>query len=77
MNQNNLINFVVVIVTICLSIILMSVVSVMLFALFTDKVDNNAIFKLIEPSFNMIVGAFVGLLGGLQLGKAVNDNSTN
>jgi len=77
MNQNKLINFVVVIVTICLSIILMSVVSVMLFALFTDKVDNNAIFKLIEPSFNMIVGAFVGLLGGLQLGKEINDNSTN
>jgi uncharacterized protein YqhQ len=73
MNQNNLINFVVILVTICLAIILMSVVSVMLFALFTDKVDNDAIFKLIEPSFNMIVGAFVGLLGGLQLGKAVNE----
>jgi len=71
MNKDNLINFVVFLVTICLAIILMSVVSVMMFGLFSDKVDNAAIFKLIEPSFNMIVGAFVGLLGGLQLGKQI------
>lgn len=71
MNQNNLINFVIILVTICLTIILMSVVSVMMIGLFSDKVDNASIFKLIEPSFNMIVGAFVGLLGGLQLGKQI------
>ena len=73
MNQNNLINFVVILVTLCLSIILLSMVSVLLVGLFSDKVDNEAIFKIIEPSFNTIVGAFVGLLGGLQLGKKIND----
>jgi hypothetical protein len=43
--------------------------------LFSDKVNNDAIFKIIEPSFNTIVGAFVGLLGGVQLGKAVDDTT--
>ena len=73
MNQNNLINFVVILVTLCLAIILLSMVSVLLIGLFSDKVDNAAIFKIIEPSFNTIVGAFVGLLGGVQLGKKIND----
>jgi hypothetical protein len=77
MNQNNLINFVVVLVTVCLAIILLSMVSVLLTGLFSDKVNNDAIFKIIEPSFNTIVGAFVGLLGGVQLGKQINDNTTN
>jgi len=75
MNQNNLVNFVVILATVCLSIILLSMVSVLLTGLFSDKVNNDAIFKIIEPSFNTIVGAFVGLLGGVQLGKAVNDTT--
>jgi len=73
MNQNNLINIIVILVTVCLAIILISVVSVLLIGLFNEKVNNESIFKIIEPSFNTIVGAFVGLLGGLQLGKANNE----
>jgi hypothetical protein len=73
MNQNNLINIIVILVTVCLAIILISVVGVLLIGLFNEKVNNESIFKIIEPSFNTIVGAFVGLLGGLQLGKDNNE----
>ncbi len=47
-----------------LSIVMLSVVAVMLIGLFDDKVDNDKIFAIIGPAFQMIVGCFVGYLGG-------------
>jgi hypothetical protein len=32
-----------------------------------DVVDNQQIFAIIGPAFNTVIGAFVGLLGGLSL----------
>ena len=32
-----------------------------------DLVDNQQIFAIIGPAFNTVIGAFVGLLGGLSL----------
>lgn len=32
-----------------------------------DVVDNNKIFEIIGPAFNTVIGAFVGLLGGLSI----------
>jgi len=52
-----------------LSIVLLSTVGVVLIGLFDDKVDNHEIFKLINPAFNMIVGAFVGTIAGIKIGK--------
>jgi hypothetical protein len=45
------------------------VVVVMMVGLFVsnDVVDNAKIFELIGPAFNTVIGAFVGLLGGLSL----------
>jgi len=54
---------------ISLSIVLMSTVIVVLIVLFDEKVDNAEIFKLINPAFNMIVGAFVGTIAGIKIGK--------
>ena len=34
-----------------------------------DIVDNTKIFEMINPAFNTIIGAFVGLLGGLSINK--------
>ncbi len=56
-------------VVITLGIIVASTVTVLLFALFDPRVDNNEIFKMLEPAFNTIVGAFVGLLGGLTISR--------
>jgi len=52
-----------------LAIVLLSTVCVVLIGLFEDKIDNHEIFKLINPAFNMIVGAFVGTIAGIKIGK--------
>lgn len=56
-------------VVVTLAIVVISVVGVMLVALFDTRVDNNEIFKTIGPAFNMIVGAFVGLIGGITINR--------
>lgn len=50
-----------------LSLIVVSVVFVLLYAFFDDTVDNKEIFSIIGPAFNTVIGAFVGLLGGLSI----------
>jgi hypothetical protein len=52
----------------------MSTVCVVLVGLFDERVDNAEVFKLINPAFNMIVGAFVGTIAGIRLGKENKDN---
>jgi len=55
----------------CLSLtmVMLSTVVVVLVGLFDERVDNAEVFKLINPAFNMVVGAFVGTLAGIKLGK--------
>jgi hypothetical protein len=50
-----------------LAMIMLAVVVAMLFGLFYKDIDNGEIFSIIGPAFNTIIGAFVGLLGGLSL----------
>jgi hypothetical protein len=52
-----------------LSLVMVATVAVVLFGLFDQQVDNNEIFKLINPAFNMITGAFVGTIAGIKIGK--------
>jgi len=52
-----------------LAVVLLSTVVVVLIGLFDPLVDNAEIFKLINPAFNMIVGAFVGTITGINIGK--------
>ena len=56
-----------------LSAIMMAVIATLMFGLFNNDVDNAEIFAIIGPAFNTIVGAFVGLLGGLSLNANVRD----
>lgn len=69
MQSSRIITTILMIVVTTLAVVVASVVFVMLVALFNDSVDNNEIFKLIGPAFNMIVGAFVGLLGGISISR--------
>ena len=45
-------------------------VTVMLKGLFINDIDNQEVFKAITPAFQMIVGAFVGLVAGIKLGQS-------
>ena len=72
MNKENVALWVTLIATITLAIILLSMVTVMLKGLFISDIDNTEIFKAVTPAFQMIVGAFVGLVAGIKLGQNNN-----
>jgi type II secretory pathway component PulF len=52
-----------------LAVVLLSTAATCLYAFFDARVDNAAIFKMLEPAFNMITGAFVGTIAGIKIGK--------
>ena len=70
MNKKNVALWVTLIATVTLAIILLSMVSVLLKGLFNPQIDNTEIFKAVTPAFQMIVGAFVGLVAGIKLGES-------
>ena len=69
MNKKEVALRVTLIATITLAMILISMVLVLLSGLYNDKIDNSEIFKAVTPAFQMIVGAFVGLVAGIKLGE--------
>ena len=73
MNKKSVALYVTLIATVTLAIILLSMVSVLLKGLFNPQIDNTEIFKAVTPAFQMIVGAFVGLVAGIKLGESEDD----
>lgn len=61
-----------------LAMVILVVVAAMVAGMFVsnDVVDSNKVFEIIGPAFNTIVGAFVGLLGGLSLNANARDKET-
>ena len=70
MEDNHLINWTLKVTVGTLSAICLSVVVVLLFGMFDEKVDNKEIFSIIGPAFSTVIGAFVGLLSGLTINKS-------
>lgn len=58
-----------------LACVILVVVVAMVVGMFVpnDVVDSDKVFEIIGPAFNTIVGAFVGLLGGLSLNANARD----
>jgi heme/copper-type cytochrome/quinol oxidase subunit 2 len=54
-----------------LAAIVIIVVAVMMIGIFlpNEQISNDKILEMIGPAFNTVIGAFVGLLGGMQIGK--------
>jgi uncharacterized membrane protein YraQ (UPF0718 family) len=69
MNNEQLFAWIFKITVSTLSAVVFAVVVVLLFGLFQSDVDNDKIFDIIGPAFSTVIGAFVGLLGGLSLNK--------
>jgi len=70
MDHDAFIRRIIFIVVFTLSLICLGVVATLLQGLFDEKINNEKIFEIIGPAFNTVVGAFVGLLGGLSLNKS-------
>ena len=69
MEPNNLLDWILRVTVGTLSFICVSVVAVLLYAFFDARVNNDEIFKMLGPAFNTVIGAFVGLLGGISISK--------
>lgn len=59
-----------------LSMCTLLVVGVLLAALYFQEIDNDAVFTIIGPAVNTIIGAFVGLLGGLTISNFTTTQPT-
>ena len=72
---NDTIEFVVRVAIITLSAVILVVVLALVVGLFVsnDIVDSAAILEVVNPAFQTIIGAFVGLLGGLSLNANARD----
>lgn len=63
--------WVTIMVTVTLCLVVNAMVGVFLYGLFLPNsvIDNKDIFPIIGPSFQTIVGGFIGLLAGVNLAK--------
>ena len=72
---NDTVEFVVRVAIITLSAVILVVVLALVVGLFVsnDVVDSAAVLEIVNPAFQTIIGAFVGLLGGLSLNANARD----
>jgi hypothetical protein len=67
--MSKVVGFVVVMVSISLSVIVFAIVIVLMDGLYDEKVNNKDIFALISPAFQTIIGGMIGILSGIKLGS--------
>ena len=72
---NDTIEFVVRVAIVTLAAVILVVVLTLAVGLFmpNDVIESTAILEMVNPAFQTIIGAFVGLLGGLSLNANVRD----
>jgi hypothetical protein len=72
---NDTVEFVIRVAIVTLSAVILVVVMALVVGLFlpNDVVDSAAILDMVNPAFQTIIGAFVGLLGGLSLNANARD----
>jgi hypothetical protein len=72
---NDTVEFVVRVAIVTLSAVILVVVLALVVGMFVpnDVVDSAAVLEMINPAFQTIIGALVGLLGGLSLNANARD----
>jgi hypothetical protein len=69
------VEFTIRVAVITLACVVLVVVAALVIGLFAPNhiVDSDKVFEIVGPAFNMVIGAFVGLLGGLSLNANARD----
>jgi hypothetical protein len=72
---NDTVEFVIRVAIVTLAAVILVVVLALVVGMFVpnDVVDSTAVLEMINPAFQTIIGAFVGLLGGLSLNANARD----
>ena len=66
---------VILIATASLSLIVCAMLAMFCYAIIDPNTDDEEVFTIIGPSFQVIVGGFIGLVTGIKIGK--KNNETN
>jgi hypothetical protein len=72
--ENKLTQWVTLLVTITLCVVVVGMVGTLLAAILDPQIPNEPILAIIAPSFNMIIGGFIGLITGIHMAQGENDD---
>ena len=67
---------VILIATASLSLIVFSMLTMFCYAIIDPNTDDEEVFTIIGPSFQVIVGGFIGLVTGIKIGKKTNETDS-
>lgn len=62
-------NLILGIATASLTLVVIAMCWMFIFAILDPAVDDKEVFTIIGPAFQTIVGGFIGLITGIQVGK--------
>jgi len=71
--KDKLIYWVTMMVTATLCSVVVVLIGALVHGLFVKEVDNRAIFEIIGPAFQTIVGGLIGWLSGLKVGSHMDE----
>lgn len=67
-------NFILIMSTMSLVGVVIAMCWMFIYAILDNNVDDKLVFDIIAPAFQTIVGGFIGLITGIQVGKQIGDN---
>jgi peptidoglycan/LPS O-acetylase OafA/YrhL len=65
---------IILIATWALVCVVIAMISMFVYAILDPNVDDEKVFQIIGPSFQTIVGGFLGLITGIKIGMDEDDN---
>ena len=62
-------NFIMAVATMSLTLVVIAMCWMFIYAILDPSVDDKEVFTIIGPAFQTIVGGFIGLITGINIGK--------
>ena len=66
-------NVIITIATLSLTLVVIAMCWMFIYAIIDPSVDDKEVFTIIGPAFQTIVGGFIGLITGIQIGKKTGE----